>query len=469
MTRLTPDPRILALAESNEPDCGKEFNPGLCRTRHLAAKAREARGLTHGPCAYCPLILKHLGIVTKSADKPENPTCPTCGNELTQNGFCRSCHASDIQAKEAAKRPMCKTCGLRAPRKGFSICTNCLCKKDKPAIEPDKPQTQEEPKPMESKPIPTETKRCIEPNCSNIVSAESASGRCRSCSAKVNDAKAHQANRDKGAKSRELAEKIAAAEPQRCPKCGKKLTRNGYCYTCAAHEREAKKGKKAVCKGKAPKVTQEKSNVTLPSRRCEKCGKKLTKNGFCYTCAAVEREIKKNKKRGRAPKTVDLPGVGSCPEPAADTIHAKAPVITSVTIDGFKINASRGKSTVERMANAIERMANAMGLTSEASSRPSGGVLPPHPESIYRRALRHYGDRNQIFKTAEEASELSAAIMRYMGASDIGLRSSPLLALVEELADVEIMCQQMRLVFGDQPVDAAKRQKLERLERRLEE
>ena len=59
--------------------------------------------------------------------------------------------------------------------------------------------------------------------------------------------------------------------------------------------------------------------------------------------------------------------------------------------------------------------------------------------------------------------------MRYMGASDIGLRSSPLLALVEELADVEIMCQQMRLVFGDQPVDAAKRQKLERLERRLEE
>lgn len=44
-----------------------------------------------------------------------------------------------------------------------------------------------------------------------------------------------------------------------------------------------------------------------------------------------------------------------------------------------------------------------------------------------------------------------------------------MLALIEELADVEIMCQQMRLVFGDQPIDAAVRQKLERLEMRLEE
>jgi len=403
MTRLTPDPRILALAESNEPDCGKEFNPGLCRTRHLAAKAREARGLTHGPCAYCPLILKHLGIVTKSADKPENPTCPTCGNELTQNGFCRSCHASDIQAKEAAKRPMCKDCGKRYAKPGFEYCSDCLNRVGSAKFKTKMETTQEE----------------------------------------------------------DMTRKPNRQSEKTCQTCGNRLTINGHCMSCKTRKAKAAKVK-PLCNETAPKATQEKANVTLPSRRCEKCGKKLTKNGFCYTCAAVEREIKKNKKRGRAPKTVDLPGVGSCPEPAADTIHAKAPVITSVTIDGFKINASRGKSTVERMANA-------MGLTSEASSRPSGGVLPPHPESIYRRALRHYGDRNQIFKTAEEASELSAAIMRYMGASDIGLRSSPLLALVEELADVEIMCQQMRLVFGDQPVDAAKRQKLERLERRLEE
>lgn len=367
MTRLTPDPRILALAESNEPDCGKEFNPGLCRTRHLAAKAREARGLTHGPCAYCPLILKHLGIVTKSADKPENPTCPTCGNELTQNGFCRSCHASDIQAKEAAKRPMCKDCGKRYAKPGFEYCGECLKNVGKLKFKAKK--HQEEPKTMPN------CKKCDKP-CT-----ENPSGLCRACSAAENAKKARAANT--GVKR----------EVKRCEKCGKKLTKNGYCYTCAAHEREAKKGKKSLCKKTAPKITQ----VAL-----------------------------------------DMPGVGTCPNPAADTIHASS----------APVDLDRGEIV---------------------PTTTHGLVRYKHPESIYRRALRHYGDRNQIFKTAEEASELSAAIMRYMGASDIGLRSSPLLALVEELADVEIMCQQMRLVFGDQPVDAAKRQKLERLERRLEE
>jgi len=99
-------------------------------------------------------------------------------------------------------------------------------------------------------------------------------------------------------------------------------------------------------------------------------------------------------------------------------------------------------------------------------------ITPPArvqlPETIYRRALRHYGDRHQLNKMAEEASELSAAISRYKN-RDASNDETLLIALVEELADVEIMCQQMRLVFGDQPVDAAKRQKLERLERRLEE
>lgn len=421
MTRLTPDPEILALAESNEPDCGKEFNPGLCRTRHLAAKAREARGLTHGSCAYCPLILKFLG-----RDKPaesDTPTCATCGNALTKNGFCHSCRSTAQRAREAEKRPMCKTCGLRAPRKGFSICTNCLCKKDKPAIEPDKPQTQEEPKPMtttenkpENKPLKKRSATCKQ--CGKPCTFNE-SGLCRPCSAARNARKAREAKPlSEPAKSTPESRPEQKPEPQRCPKCGKKLTKNGFCYTCAAHEREEKKGKarkKPICNEPAPKVTQEKSNVTFAPKTLPNLpASQLCKEYQIQNCHDCD----------------DLTCSDNLRTPAGDTIHA-------AKLPG-----------------------------------PEEYVLanPPKPSpDIYRRALRHFGDRNQILKAAEEASELSAAIMRYMGASDIGLRSSPLLALVEELADVEIMCQQMRLIFGDYPVDAAKKQKLERLERRLEE
>jgi len=88
-------------------------------------------------------------------------------------------------------------------------------------------------------------------------------------------------------------------------------------------------------------------------------------------------------------------------------------------------------------------------------------------DEIIRTALRHYGDRHQILKTAEEASELSAAIMRYVSPDFTG--KNPLPGLIEELADVEIMCKQMRLIFGNQMVDEMVRQKLARLEKRMGE
>jgi hypothetical protein len=242
---LTPEQ--IALIESDDPGCGKEFTPRLCIMRRRAAKNKEAKGLEYGPCAYCPAILKFLSV-TKSAYKP-----------------------------------------------------------------------QEEPMPEIKNPAPV-TGVCKEAGCENPITKHSTTGRCKSCACSIN----------------------------------------------------------AKLRGK--------------------------------------------KKPAKAP--VDVPGVGTCPEPAADTIHARPPKYT------FFASA-------------------------------------PSPD-IYRRALQRYGDRSQILKTAEEASELSAAIMRYMGTSDIGL-TSPLRAMVEELADVEIMCRQMRLIFGDQPVDAAVKMKLERLEGRLRE
>ena len=338
--RPHPDPEIVAYAESNDPGCGKEFKPGLCRTRYLAAKVREALGLEYGLCAYCPLILRHLGVVTKSADS-DTPTCTTCGNALTKNGFCHSCRSTEQQAKEVEKRPLCKTCGKVRVKDGFEYCSYCLKRYGRTKFK----TKLEESKPMETKPATKKTKK-------------------------------------------------TASKPRSstCKQCGKPCTFNesGLCRPCGA-ARNAKRAResKPLCNKTAPKVTQGKSNVTL-----------------------------------------DIPGVGTCPEPATDTIHA-------AKLPG-----------------------------------PEEYVLanPPRPSAdLYRQALQRWGDRNQIAKAAEEASELSAAILRYLSPGSWESGKNMQLAVIEELADVEIMLKQMRLVFGDQPIDAAKRQKLERLEGRLEE
>ncbi len=62
-------------------------------------------------------------------------------------------------------------------------------------------------------------------------------------------------------------------------------------------------------------------------------------------------------------------------------------------------------------------------------------------------------------QTIEECGELICALSHHLR----GRISN----VTEELADVEIMCQQLRLLIGDDAVDRAKAQKLDRLRERL--
>lgn len=85
-------------------------------------------------------------------------------------------------------------------------------------------------------------------------------------------------------------------------------------------------------------------------------------------------------------------------------------------------------------------------------------------DKLYREATSRWGVASQLLKAAEEASELSAACSRCLAeASDVRIRH-----LQEEIADVEIMCAQLRCVFGNEGVDEQKRGKLERLRRLLQ-
>lgn len=83
--------------------------------------------------------------------------------------------------------------------------------------------------------------------------------------------------------------------------------------------------------------------------------------------------------------------------------------------------------------------------------------------ALFRRAIDVWGERPQVLMLAEEASELAVAALHFLRG-----RPGSIDGLAEEIADVEIMCAQIRTIVGDEWVDKHRRLKLERLRGRLE-
>ncbi len=84
-------------------------------------------------------------------------------------------------------------------------------------------------------------------------------------------------------------------------------------------------------------------------------------------------------------------------------------------------------------------------------------------DRICKTAAEHWGIDAQITMMVEEAAELIKALCKYERDKD---KSIPDYVL-EEIADVEIMLQQMRYIFGGKTVDEFIDVKLKRLRRRL--
>ena len=82
-------------------------------------------------------------------------------------------------------------------------------------------------------------------------------------------------------------------------------------------------------------------------------------------------------------------------------------------------------------------------------------------QQILKTALALYGTDQQILQAVEECSELQQALMHYRRGK------IPHAAVVDEIADVMFMAQQMRLVFGPRLVDDAVAHKIERLGKRV--
>lgn len=85
-------------------------------------------------------------------------------------------------------------------------------------------------------------------------------------------------------------------------------------------------------------------------------------------------------------------------------------------------------------------------------------------QDIYRKALETWGVEAQVCMVFEEMSELQKALCKL-------LRGKPSFEnIIEEIADVEIMLEQMKLLFNGIEEDVKKRkcQKLQRLKKMLQ-
>ena len=76
-------------------------------------------------------------------------------------------------------------------------------------------------------------------------------------------------------------------------------------------------------------------------------------------------------------------------------------------------------------------------------------------ENLYQKAVNLWGFEFQVQMIIEEMAELTAALCRVLR------NKGSIEAVMEELANVEIMLGQMKIIFP--PAEAIKKEKLERL------
>lgn len=69
------------------------------------------------------------------------------------------------------------------------------------------------------------------------------------------------------------------------------------------------------------------------------------------------------------------------------------------------------------------------------------------PNEIYRKAIERYGAYNQRLMAIEECAELTNALAKYPR------NRSTTDDIIEEIADMTIMCRQLALMFGEKEVE----------------
>mgnify|MGYP000917593903 CR=1 FL=1 len=102
------------------------------------------------------------------------------------------------------------------------------------------------------------------------------------------------------------------------------------------------------------------------------------------------------------------------------------------------------------------------GLTEPEHSSSQYSLETIDSREICREALTQWGEQAQITMVFEEMAELQKELCKYLRGKDVTE------AIAEEIADVELMLEQMKLLFNiEEQVEDVKRCKLMRLSQRL--
>lgn len=92
---------------------------------------------------------------------------------------------------------------------------------------------------------------------------------------------------------------------------------------------------------------------------------------------------------------------------------------------------------------------------------------PEFKHLVIKRAVETYGEKSQVDMAVEEMSELIKALMKSRR-NDVDVQKNSR-NIVEEIADVEIMLEQLKLIFNCFGlVEREKEYKINRLAERLE-
>jgi len=114
----------------------------------------------------------------------------------------------------------------------------------------------------------------------------------------------------------------------------------------------------------------------------------------------------------------------------------------------------------------FELIMNSMEEVRKRGYNPEAIISPQQDKkTVFHRAIELWGEEAQIKMAIEECAELIVKLVK-LGRFKNG---SKIQEVVNEIADVEIMMIQLRLIFGDGAVNAAKIEKLARLLSRVEE
>ena len=86
---------------------------------------------------------------------------------------------------------------------------------------------------------------------------------------------------------------------------------------------------------------------------------------------------------------------------------------------------------------------------------------------ILVRAIATYGEVSQINKAIEEMAELTKALCKFRGAEAPCEKDAAIGNIIEEMADVQIMLDQLKIIFKHD-IEPMQRFKLQRLNQRIE-